>query len=261
MKDGKVEHKQGSATVTANTARPLAQAIAALREEYGWVLDYEDPPYTNEPDLVDAADPQWRATHPNARAAHRIAGGFFQSQYSEDAGIETPAGEEAVLRKIVSEYNSSGNPGKFSVRVEGPGRFAIVGSSAKDAVGQDRNAPAVLDTRISLPGQTGNGLDALNAILAQLSSKSGKTVVAGMIPAALLSQSNVTIGGENRSARDLLIQTFDGTGRPLHWRLLFDPINENTFVLNVAVAERAIVDTYGRKRFRPIDEPSGRRPN
>jgi hypothetical protein len=73
-----------------------------------------------------------------------------------------------------------------------------------------------------------------------------------------LEQSRVTVGGNNTEARNLLVQALDGTRRLLHWRLLFDPINRNTFVLNIAVAEKAFYDGYGRKRLLPLDYPSVR---
>ena len=61
MRRAMVEHHAGSATVVANDPRPLFQAITAVREEYGWVVDYEEPPYFSKYDLVDTTDPAWRA--------------------------------------------------------------------------------------------------------------------------------------------------------------------------------------------------------
>jgi hypothetical protein len=40
-----VEHSANSATVVANNPRPLWMAVVALRHEYGWLIDYEDPIY------------------------------------------------------------------------------------------------------------------------------------------------------------------------------------------------------------------------
>src|SRR5713226_1423210 len=44
MESAVVEHRGTFATVTASDPRPLLQAVTALREEYGWVIDFEDPP-------------------------------------------------------------------------------------------------------------------------------------------------------------------------------------------------------------------------
>jgi|GEM_PF-2987317 len=51
MDEGVVEHKPDSATLTVNDPRPLKQAISTLNEEYGWTIDYEDPPYMNDLEL------------------------------------------------------------------------------------------------------------------------------------------------------------------------------------------------------------------
>ena len=261
MKEGLVEHAHGSGIVTANAPRPLSQAMDAIREEYGWTVDYEDPPYANEPDLVDITDPNWRAAHPGALGARGIAGGAFRSQFKEDATTATSGGEEAALRSIVSDYNSSGNPGKFTVRREGSERLAIVGSSVKNEAGQDLDVPAILDTLISLPAAQRSALECLTAIASELSIKSGKTVHLGMAPLNLLDQKQVTVGGSGAKARDLLVEMLDATGRPLYWRLLFDPVNKDTFFLNIDLVVRAQRDTYGRKQRVPVDLPPRNRAN
>jgi len=53
MENAEVQHLADSITITANDARPLAQAVTALSEEYGWAIDFEDPPYYSKYDLVD----------------------------------------------------------------------------------------------------------------------------------------------------------------------------------------------------------------
>jgi hypothetical protein len=255
MKEGVVEHETGSATVSSNSPRPMAQAIEAIRQEYGWMIDYEDPPYANEPDLIDVTDPEWRATHPGARGARGIAGGFFQSRYDESAPVQTRETKEAILKKIVADYNSSGNPGKFTLRAEGGDRYAVTGISVKDSQGKEQIVTPVLDTQISIPVEQRTVLQTIRAIAQAIGDTRGTTVSSGLIPIHLFSQSQVTVGGKTVPARLLLTQALDGTGRPCHWRLLFDPANENTFVLNVDIAVRVSRDTYGGRRLLPIDYP------
>jgi hypothetical protein len=50
MAHAEVRHLPNSATITANDARPLAQAVTALSGEYAWVIDFEDPPYYSKYD-------------------------------------------------------------------------------------------------------------------------------------------------------------------------------------------------------------------
>src|SRR5437870_928199 len=117
MREGVVIRNGDTATVKANDPRPLAQAIQAVSEEYGWVVDYEDPLYSDS-EVVDAADPKWRASHPEAPMVKGIAGGAFQCDYDERAALASTPGEEATLQKLVAEYNRTANPGKFMVRDE-----------------------------------------------------------------------------------------------------------------------------------------------
>src|ERR1700752_3192138 len=112
-----VQHNGAGGTLIANFPRPLMQAIEAISQEYGWTIDFEDPPYSSNFDLVDDTDPTWRANHPNAKGVTRVSGGLFQSNFPEPSAISDNA-EEQVLQKLVSDYYSSGNPGKFRVRRE-----------------------------------------------------------------------------------------------------------------------------------------------
>jgi hypothetical protein len=47
-----IQHNGNTGTLTANFPRPLAQAVEAISQEYGWTIDYEDPPYHSPFDLV-----------------------------------------------------------------------------------------------------------------------------------------------------------------------------------------------------------------
>lgn len=258
MKEGVVEHSAGSGRVLANSPRPLVQAISALNEEYGWVVDYEDPPYVSDAELVDDTDPQWRANNPGAPGVTIVAGGPFQLEYDEGPEITGHEGREAVLRKVVAAYNRSGNPGKFTLRAEGEGRYSVVGTSVKNQSRQDQNVSPILDTPISLPAQQRNGEDTVKAILTQLSAKTGVKMGIGSYSMNVLVQTQVTVGGENVPARSLLLKTFDATKRPLIWSLLYDA-DSKIYFLNISVASRATRDTYGRKRLVPIDLPVGPR--
>jgi hypothetical protein len=252
MESGVVEHKVGGATITANSPRPLEQAISALNVEYGWTVDYEDPPYTSDSDLVDDTDPQWRAGHPNSRGVRRVAGGTFQSQYEEGPGIDASGSKGAVLQKIVSDYNRSGNPGTFVVRAQEEGHYAIIGASIKDQARQDQKVTPTLDTPISIPIEQRSAEATIELILKVLSSESGKDIGLVSAPLNLLINSQVTVGGANVPARTLLLQTLNATKRPLIYSLLYDA-DARSYLLNIVVAMRAQRDTYGGKRLVPVD--------
>lgn len=251
MKEAVVERQARSATVKANSARPLAQALAAIREEYGWQIDYEEPPYASEPDLVDVTNAQWRARNPGAPGVKGIAGGSFESEYEVSDDLETARGKERVLHKIVTDYNRSKNPGRFIVRAEGNGRFAIIGSFIKRGSRDEAIIP-VLDTRVSVRLEERTAEAAVSAILQAVTNRTKSKLVLGTVPTNLFLQAKVTTGGENIEARALLRETLDATGRPLHWRLLYDPFTAK-YVLNVAIATKSIQDAFGQKHSVPID--------
>ncbi|MDQ6786734.1 MAG: hypothetical protein M3033_07980 [Acidobacteriota bacterium] len=249
-----IEHKKsGSAIIKVNDPRPLYQAISALNEEYGWVVDYEDPPYAFESELIDVTDPKWRTSHPNATGLKIPAGGAFQFEYEESAALATSAGKEEILRKIVSEYNRSGNPGRFVVRSEEGGRFSVVGTTVRDENADDKEVSPILDTLISIPTAQRSAEETIKLIRTNLSAKSGINVSDVGLVDNLLIQSKVIVGGENVPARILLLQTLNATNRTMIWSLLFDA-NLNTFyALNTKIAARYVRGKDGTRRIIPID--------
>ncbi len=223
MENAQVRHLADSITVSANDARPLAQAVTALSEEFGWAIDFEDPPYYSKYDLVDDTVPQWRAAHPNTKGVTVIAGDTFQTQFLKTPDTGTSQAEaERVLDSVVSDYNASANPGRFTVRNEGDGRFAIVGTYVKDENAQDQTISSILDTPISIQAETRDANSTIEIILNALTVKSQTKVAPFMMPQNALAQSHVTVGGQNIPARVLLLQTLSAAKMKLYWRLYYD---------------------------------------
>ncbi len=116
--DGIVMHNGNTTKVMANDPRPLQRAVESLSEEYGWLVDYEDPIYSDF-EAVDRTDPRWVASHPGVR--RRLVGGHkFESEFPEipKTGLST-TGEKSALEKVVADFNKSGNPGQFMLVDEG----------------------------------------------------------------------------------------------------------------------------------------------
>ena len=242
-----IRHGANSATVVANSPRPLEQAVQGVSEEYGWTVDFEDPPYFSSKDVVDATAPAWRAQHPNAKGVTLIKGGAFQSQFPEHPGAApSNKDEEAVLNKLAADYNQSGNPGKFSVRREGPDRFAIIPMGVTDETGTTKDVQPILDTPISIPQQSRDGIATLQAILSELSSQSGTSVEPGLIPVNLFSRINGVFGGPGVPARTLLQQVMSATGQKLYWKLLYDTDGKRYF-LNLLPVQQAQYDAFGNR--------------
>jgi hypothetical protein len=247
-----VERDGKTGKLTANDPRPLMQAIEAISQEYGWTVDYEDPPYRSQFDLVDDTDPTWRANHPNAKGVVRVSGGLFHSSFPEPSAENS---EEQVLQKLVADYNASGNPGKFAVRKEADGRYAVIGISRKDETGKEEAVNALLDTPITIPVQQRDARDTLHLIVDTLSETTGVDVKLGTIGLSSnpLQEATLTIGGTNVSARALLLQALGDVSKTsphfqgiFVWNFLFDA-DDNAYWVRLRSATKTVIDPTGRQ--------------
>lgn len=257
MERAVIVHHSGTATVKADSARPLQQAIAAVREEYGWVVDYEDPPYSGSRDVMDMTNPKYRATHPNAPVVLGPAGGTFQSTYPEPASIwSSAAAEQEVLEKIVSDYNESGNPGNFVVRQLSDGSFDVVGASVHSSTGADVSVAPTLDTPIYIASGPRSFSGTVRAILDSLAEKTGVQMGIGLMPMSLLISpaANMTLGGSAQPARDYVMQAIAGL-KSCVWVFLYEP-RFRQYLLSLLPAGRAQYDSFGSKRLIPIGLPA-----
>lgn len=246
-----VVHKNGSATVTVNDPRPLAQAIRAAREEYGWVVDYEEPPWRSG-DLRDTSPAAWHAAHPGVRGWMEPAGGAFQSSYAETPDMWSSTDEELqVLDKIVSDYDAGGNPGKFVVRAQMDGTYAVIGVSTEADNGSTVSASPYLDTPISITTAARSAQATLELILSAVSAKTGIVGHIGGGPLNLLLSTNLSVGGTDVPARDLLIDVFQAVGFKTSWDLWFLP-NLQEYSLRLREAALAIPGPFGQTRLVPV---------
>jgi hypothetical protein len=245
MDRAEVRHLADSVAVTANDARPLAQAVTALSEEFGWAIDFEDPPYYSKYDLVDDTDAKWRAAHPTANGVAAIAGDTFQTQFPENS--DSPAATaEHTLDGVISDYNASTNPGKFTVRKEGDRRFAVIGTHVKDDSGRDQAVTSILDTPVTVPAETRNARATVDAILNALTLKSQVKVGLFMVPQNAMAQAQVTVGGQDVPARELLLQTLSAAKLNLYWRLYYDH-DVKSYGFSLLPVVKASYDASGKR--------------
>jgi hypothetical protein len=208
-RQAEIHESAGSVLIAANSPRPLAQVADALRQKYGWMIDYEDPQFTFQSDLVVVEGPP-QQTVP--------AGGDFEIEFPGNSPQE-----EKVLQNAVDSYNQSGHPGRFELR-KGEGQsFAVVGVGARDGSGKLAAQRVLLDAPIAISNEPRTASAVLSLVCKKLSESRHIPVVVGVTPRKVLDRTEVRVGGAEIVARTLLSETLAATQRRLYWELVFDP--------------------------------------
>lgn len=208
--------------VMANSPRPLLQTLDALRQKYGWIVDYEEPKYTSHLDIIDVA----------GDASHsRLPGG---GPFNVDFPASNPE-QEKTLRVVVDAYNQSKNPGRFELRRTSQGNFYVVGTSAYNQADLMSPQYPLFDLLVTLPVRQRTIAQAIDLICHSLAAQVHTPITIGVSPRGLLEHVNVKSGGAKLPARELLLQCLGATDRKLYWSLLFDPTSKG-YVLNIHTA-------------------------
>ena len=211
--------------IYAEGERPLLRALDALQEKYGWTVDYEDPRYP-----VDAAVATNPASlprrHANAANFRREA---FTVEFNSGSTPDSRPDENTVLTIVVDAYNDSNGAAQFELR-KNPDkaqarRYAVVGigiGKADDKQGTSQQP--ILDLPLTLPIKRRSAEQTIDLICQLVSEHSKVPVTTSGIADSLRWLGEVTIGGVEVPAQNLLESTLQSTGnRPsLSWRLLYD---------------------------------------
>src|SRR5208283_2274847 len=84
----------GHMVISANSPRPLSQALTALNREYGWVVDYEEG-MCSRGQMLRTPDNRYR-----------LIGGAFKAELAQPR-TGTEAEETSILQQLVDQHNSS----------------------------------------------------------------------------------------------------------------------------------------------------------
>ena len=245
-----ITRSSNSVAVDASEPRPLKQAVQAIAEEYGWRVDYEDPIYDLMTETVDANDPSWISSHPGELRVKLPNGHQLHSEFSVSAAGKGRLDRKSILESLVDSNTNSGNPGRFTVLSEADGGFVISGTTG-------RLAGPVLSTPISIPPVSRTLHETLDAVFEQLKVATNMTIILSAAPLPLLDHVQITVGGEQVPARDLLRNALNQSGITLHWTMLFEP-TFSQYHFNIARTVLAYQDANGNRRFEPVDPPQRR---
>ena len=243
LKTAQVAHLQnGTVEVDARSARPLHQALTAIRNEYGWLIDYEDPVYdfTQE---VDDTDPKWRQAHPDAPSVHRPAGGDFAFSGKEPASgdVENGQGITPFLAHVLATYNASGNPGRFTLIEQANKRIAVVGVLNGGEAG-------IFGYKGPPPRGYSTPAERLNAVLASVSSQIGIRVIYSFGANNPLNRPvpEGELGTQPAAARLWIANILDSTQHNLVYEALYD-MDANTVFVNTLPATKITATVLGPK--------------
>ena len=215
--------------INAGGPRPLLQAIDALQQKYGWVVDYEDPQYPSA--MAGAAN---RPSPPNRRHAN-IAGtseNAFSVQFNVGPTPNSRPDEEAVLTTVIDAYNQSGGAAEFKLLKERDAGFAVVGIGVRDTNNEIASRQPVLDSPISLASERRSAGETI-ALICRKVSQASKVPIAVNPAESLQENASVAVGGSGVPARTLLSRTIEAMGEKLYWRLIYDADDKN-YVLSIS---------------------------
>jgi hypothetical protein len=198
-------------------SRPLGKFAARLVRQLGYLVTYEEAPYDERELRTDVyqngtryRSPAWKSMTFNVRPWSDGA----TVEPNAESKPEGPQAEEIVSR-LVREYNASGNPGRFSVVVNGD--YIHIIQTERSVNGKLEPFDPILKAKIIMSTETRLCDDVMREFLFQLAVVRGAHVVQGMVSANALLRCYCTISGTDLTAREVLLQMLrqmgdNGTG-------------------------------------------------
>jgi hypothetical protein len=254
--DVAVVSQQGSSTLlTIDSGRPVMRGALALQAKYGYVITYEDPPYTNKDDLVDAAATVRKdyATFPPGTAPPLLTPKPAELVLTLPKSA-TPSSEEmsSLLQQLVRAQAASSRGGRFRI-VQAGDIFHIEPVGVRDRDGNWSTRDSLLSAPISLPEEDRTEFQLYRAIAnavgaqAQVSVKlvlNGGIVMGHQAPAV-----HSSMGANNEPARAVLERVLALHGSKRTWALLHTPeIGPDSYILNILDIPRTRDITFGSGR-------------
>jgi hypothetical protein len=225
-------------TVTVQGGRPVARAIQELEKRYGWLITYEDPPYTHYSDISVVTDLHLPATP--VQSASQLQSLQGKSRLVPKGGslsFTLPSGdpdELGAVEALVKSYNASRGGNLFAV-VQGAGLLHVVPRQMTGLSGNLEPVKPVLDTVITVEPKERTAYELIDEICKKISIATNTDVALGSGPINMLAQTKTSIGGSGKTARSILEQLIVETGArlSLSWRLFYGP-DDKGYALNIS---------------------------
>jgi hypothetical protein len=222
--------------------RPMMKLAGELVSRYKYLVTYEDAPYEAS-DVVarrmanrgEYRSPRWAPVtfHVQARAETdgaspaALQAGAGGGKSAGAAAAVRPLGPD-VIRPLIAEYNSSGNPGRFDAIYDGDYAH-IVPAGREDGRDIDRFEP-MLSTVVPVNLSEGTCWDLLSELFNEVQQNRRIPIAIFAAPVAPMKPGSCTIRGHGLPARQVLIQLLEeigaagrGTKARFAWTLVYDP--------------------------------------
>jgi hypothetical protein len=202
-----VRKDNNSVTITAFGPMPLLEAINAVNRRYEWSVNFEEPISSSPFDLCEKDGTLW------------FSGTIFRTAYTEADNVKSLSQEEAILDKIVSDYNKTKNPGKFSVRKYPSGRLTIAPEYVRGENGELVKSIPILDAPVSPMTQTQRVYQFIQEIVNQVNVNGISIQASAAIGYPSNANSTTAVGGTTLPAEELLNRVLEAGGTRISWGL------------------------------------------
>jgi len=222
--------QDGKLSIEASSPRPLEQAITALRRQFGWTVDYEDPIY------------EYSQIKLGYQLKPRLLGGQFKANISMPVN-NSPDVKSSTLSELIQQFNQQSET-KFHLLQESATRFDIV----PDIAGQK----PILDTTIKIDDSARTIGDTVNIILSEISKQKGIPIIRGGLIDNDLENTRISLKHTAAvPARQLLNEALNKARTQKVWVLAFEPA-DNCFYLGIETSVKAEKLPSGQMIVHPI---------
>ena len=225
----------GAELVTMNGPRPVAALASELGKRYGYLITYEEAPYSNQ-ELTSESRPNGtkfvfpRSSSMTFDVATAPLGTMAQG------GV--PSASSNIVQHLLDQYNQSLNPQRFSAIYDG--QFTHIIPITRNVNGKAETFVPMLSTSVSFTTEAHQCHEILTDLLNQIGRSRGMTVVPAVVPMNNLMNHECSVQGGTSSARNILSQILDqivGSNYPSDlpkpryvWSLCYDANIENYFI-------------------------------
>jgi hypothetical protein len=196
----------GQESLRVEAPRPILAAIQILEKRYGWIVNYEDPPYTGPGEVVDMTPPSYDG--PGRIIVPRSC--RLEIRYPVSPSSGRPESIESVLQMLIEDHARRDNIGRFRIRKFGD-QICVIPIDG-----------SILDAPIAMPSKTRTLKEAIEEMVRTLTRATGIRI-RGPEPSPP-NPARFEIGASGEPARSVLLRLFSmAPDARYSWTLLHDP--------------------------------------